>query len=189
MITSSRYEVTVPPEHGVSCGLFQQRDNGQKAGTAYLQISVRDSRDYDSLSPALLKVTITEPVLAREAILTIGSNYYILDGKTEISDASPYIKNDRSFFPIRVMARALGVTDENIKWDAATQTVTLIKGSNTVEFTVGKKSYKHNGKTLSMDVEAENVLGRVYLPARYVSEALGGEIVWDSATKTLTIRS
>lgn len=187
---TSRYEVTVPAEYTEYLAAYSSNEiMGKKAGTAYLQISVRNSRDYDNLSPALLKVTITEPVLAREAILTIGSNYYILDGKTEISDASPYIKNDRSFFPIRVMARALGVTDENIKWDAATQTVTLVKGSDTVEFTVGKKSYKHNGKTLSMDVEAENVLGRVYLPARYVSEALGGEIVWDSATKTLTIRS
>jgi hypothetical protein len=127
--------------------------------------------------------------LAREAILTIGKSSYILDGKTETSDAIPYIKNGRSFFPLRVIAKALGVTDKNIKWDSASQTATLIKGSDTVEFTVGKKTYKHNGTTLTMDVQAENVSGRIYLPARYVSDALGGEIEWNNTAKSLTIRS
>ena len=168
---------------------FNNEVRGKKVGNAYIEISVRNSRDYDNLSPALLKVTITEPVLAREAILTIGKNSYTLDGKRETSDAVPYIKNGRSFFPLRVMGKVLGVTEKNIKWDSATQTATLIKNSDTVEITVGQKYYKHNGKTLSMDVQAENVLGRIYLPARYVSDALGGEIEWNGITKTLIIKS
>lgn len=187
---TSRYEITVPAEYTDFLAAYSNNEiMGKKAGNAYLEISIRNSRDYDNLSPALLKVTITEPVFAREAILTIGKNSYTLDGKRETSDAVPYIKNGRSFFSLRVMAKVLGVTEKNIKWDSATQTATLIKDSDTVEITVGQKSYKHNGITLSMDVQAENVSGRIYLPARYVADALGGEIEWNSITKTLTIKS
>ena len=114
---TSRYEVAVPPEYADYLAAYSSNEIlGKKAGDAYIEISIRNSRDYENLSPALLKVTITEAVLAREAILTIGKSSYILDGKTETSDAIPYIKNGRSFFPLRVIAKALGVTDKNIKW-------------------------------------------------------------------------
>lgn len=187
---SSSFEVYVPDEYSSYLTTYSDKQiRGNKTGTAYINISISNSRDYDNLSAATLKVTITEPKVSREAVLTIGSNYYILDGKTETSDATPYIKSDRSFFPIRVIAKALGVTDGNIKWDSITNTATLTKGSDTVEFIVGKEYYKQNGVTLYMDVQAENVNGRVYLPARYVSDALGGEIEWNNFTKSLTIKT
>ena len=159
----------------------------RKAGTAYLDITIRDGSQYNNLSPAKVKITITQAAASREAILTIGSNFFVLDGKTDTFDAVPYIKNDRSFFPIRIVARSLGVAEQDIKWDAATQTVTLKKGSDTVAFTVGKNYYKLNGVILYMDVTTENSNGRVFLPVRYVSDALGGEISWNNFTKSITI--
>lgn len=186
----SSFEVSVPEEYRSYLTAYSNKEiKAHKTGTAYIEISISNSRDYENLSPARLKVIITEPIVKREAILTIGSNYYILNGKTEISDAIPYLRNDRSFFPIRVIAKALGVLDEDIKWDTLTSTAILKKGSDTVEFTVGQKYYRQNGVILYMDVEAENVNGRVYLPARYVSDALGGEIEWNNSTKSLTIKS
>lgn len=187
---TTNFEVTVPDEYRSYLTAYSDRQiKGNKVGTAYIEISIANSRDYDNLSAAKVKVIITEAKNTREAILTIGSNYYVLDGKTQMSDSTPYLKNDRSFFPIRVIAQALGVTGDNIKWDSITNTATLIKGAEKVEFTVGQGSYKHNGVTLYMDVQAENVAGRVYLPARYVSDALGGEIEWNNSTKSLTIKS
>ncbi|MEJ1730894.1 hypothetical protein SMA90_31685, partial [Escherichia coli] len=54
---TSRYEVTVPAEYTDYLAAYSSNEiMGKKVGTAYLQISVRDSRDYDNLSPALLKV-------------------------------------------------------------------------------------------------------------------------------------
>ncbi len=187
---TAHYEITVPAEYADY--LIAHADNeirGTKTGEAFLKISIRNSRDYDQLLPALLKVTITAPVLAREAVLTIGTNKYTVDGRVKTADAVPYIKNGRSFFPIRVMAEVLGVTEKNIKWDAATKTVTLIKDDQIMGVTMGKSYYHQNGITKPMDVQAENVEGRIYLPARYVTESLGGQIEWDGDTKTLTIRS
>ncbi len=187
---SSSFEVIVPDSYRDYLTAYSDRTlRADKMGTAYIDISIANSRDYRNLSPARIKVEITAAKTKREAILTIGSNYYILDGKTETSDATPYLKDDRSFFPIRVISKALGVTDNNIKWDSLTNTVTLIKGNDTVEFTVGRKIYRQNSVSMDMDVSPENINGRVYLPARYVSDALGGEIEWDNLTKSLTITS
>lgn len=187
---SSNFEVSVPDEYRSELTAYSDRQiKGNKEGTGYIEISIANSRDYDNLSPARVRVIITKAKTIREAVLTIGSNYYVLDGVTKISDATPYLKNDRSFFPIRLIAEALGVTNENIKWDPITNTATLIKGTDKVEFTVGKDNYKQNGVTLFMDVKPENHSGRVYLPARYVTEALGGEIEWNNSTKSLTIKT
>lgn len=187
---TSRYEATVPAAYADYLEAYANNEiKGKKVGTAYLEISIRNSRDFKNLSAARLPVKITEPLREREAVLTIGTNRYTLDGKTELSDAVPYIRGGRSFFPLRVMAMVMGVTEKNIKWDPLTRTATLIKGDDVAEFTVGKDYYKHNGTTLLMDARAENILGRIYLPARYVAEALGGEIEWDGETKTLTIKS
>jgi len=38
-----------------------------------------------------------------------------------------------------------------------------------------------------MDVKATMVNGRVLVPARFLAEALGAEVAWDAATKTVTI--
>ncbi|NLJ55599.1 MAG: hypothetical protein GX334_00960 [Firmicutes bacterium] len=187
---TSRYEITVPSEYTAYLTAHADHEiRGVKTGEAYLEVSIRNSREYDQLLPALLKVTITAPVLAREAILTIGTNKYTVDGQVKIADAVPYIKEGRSFFSIRVMAGVLGVTEENIKWDADTKTVTLLKGDQIMGVTMGKNFYYHNGITKPMDVQAENVKNRIYLPARYVTESLGGQIEWDEATKMLVIRS
>lgn len=188
-ITSS-FEVIIPDSYKDYLTAYSDRTlRADKLGTAYIDITISNSRDYKNLSAARVKVVITEAKATRKAMLTIGSNYYVLDGKTETSDATPYLKDDRSFFPIRVISKALGVTDNNIKWDSITNTVTLIKGNDTVEFTVGRKIYKQNSVSMDMDVSPENINGRVYLPARYVSDALGGEIEWDNNTKSLTITS
>ena len=59
-----------------------------------------------------------------------------LDGQ-EISfpDAKPFIdKLDRTLVPIRFVSEAMGA---EVSWDNDTQTVTIIKGNNTITYTIG----------------------------------------------------
>mgnify|MGYP000893562554 CR=1 FL=1 len=46
---------------------------------------------------------------------------------------------------------------------------------------------KVNDKNIIMDVAPEVVNGRTFLPARWVAEALGYQVLWDSFSKTITI--
>ena len=96
-------------------------------------------------------------------------------------DTAPYIKDGRTFVPVRYLSNALGVAGENIYWNATTQEVTLAEpGLPKVQLTVGKIGVKSNGQPLpNVDVAPEVVPpGRTTLPARFVAEALGYKVKW-----------
>ena len=57
-------------------------------------------------------------------------------------------------------------------------------------FTIGKTTYTVNGVEKTLDVAPYTKAGRTYLPVRFVAEAVGvssDSIIWDDATKTVTI--
>ena len=87
------------------------------------------------------------------------------------------------------MGMAMGIIgDENIVWDAATQTAKLIKDGITVEVTVGASVIKvtKNGVTTetAIDAPAQNKNNRVYLPFRAVFEAFGYSVEYANGTIT-----
>ncbi|MCL6560961.1 MAG: copper amine oxidase N-terminal domain-containing protein, partial [Firmicutes bacterium] len=49
-------------------------------------------------------------------VFTINSTTYTVNGVEKTMDAAPYIKNDRTFIPVRYAAEACGVTADNIMY-------------------------------------------------------------------------
>ncbi|MGE5454395.1 MAG: copper amine oxidase N-terminal domain-containing protein, partial [Methylocystaceae bacterium] len=97
------------------------------------------------------------------------------------------IKAGRTYMPIRFLGYAMGLTDDDIVWDEATQKVTMTKGEKVVELTVGSTTITVNGEAKTMDVAPEITGGRTMLPARYVAEGLGYVVGWDAGTQTVLI--
>ena len=60
-------------------------------------------------------------------VVTIDAPSMTVNGKTVALDSPAIIENGRTYLPVRAIANALGVANENIKWDAATSTATLTK--------------------------------------------------------------
>ena len=114
----------------------------------------------------------------------VGSNIYTVNGVNKVMDASPYIKGDRTYVPMRYMAETLGA---EVVWDQTAQTVTLTKGDTVVVFTIGSTTYTVNGESAVADVAPEITSDRTMLPARYAAEALGAVVGWDQATQTVII--
>ena len=52
---------------------------------------------------------------------------------------------------------------------------------------IGKKEYELDGKTLQMDTAALLQEGRTFVPARYVAEAFGATVRWDSTVRTVYV--
>ncbi len=117
----------------------------------------------------------------------IDSNIYQLNGVSKVMDVAPYIKGDRTYVPVRYLAYALGVAEDGVVWDEASQKVTLTKGDNVVELTIGSTTITVNGEAQTMDVAPEIVNNRTMLPARYVAEGLGYVVGWDPGTRTVLI--
>lgn len=149
-------------------------------------------KDYNLVSSnPIAKLTIGKVVseaTVPASAFVIGSTTYTVDGVEATMDVAPFISGDRTYMPIRYVAYALGITDANILWDQASQTVTLMKGDKVVQLTVGSTQLLINGAAITMDVAPMNVdPGRVCLPIRFVAQAFGAEVSWDAATQTVTI--
>lgn len=117
--------------------------------------------------------------------------YTVKEGDTETvqtMDVSPYIKNDRTYMPVRYVANSLGVSDENISWDDPTQTVTITKDKKVVKLTVGDPVMLIGDGQVQMDVVPEIIPpGRTMLPLRYVAEGLGADVEWDEKNQEVVI--
>lgn len=121
------------------------------------------------------------------AAFVIGSTTYTVDGVEQTMDVAPYIKDGRTYLPVRYVANALGVDNNNIMWDSASGTATMIKGDKVVQVKVGSKDMIINGATIAMDAAPEIKDGRTMLPFRWIAWAFGASVEWDSATQTVTI--
>jgi hypothetical protein len=112
------------------------------------------------------------------------------DFVTPAGEQDPYINGDgRTMVPIRFVGNALGVNDNNITWKADNQTATVNKDGVSIEITVGKRYITTNGTQVQMDTAAELTEGRLFIPARYISEALGARVEWDGAKNRIYILS
>lgn len=121
------------------------------------------------------------------ASFVIGSTTYNVGGVEMTMDVAPYVKDGRTFLPVRYVAQALGVADANILWDAASQKVTLIKNGTVVQLTIGSNVLLLNGAAITMDVAPELTSDRTMLPIRFIAQAFGANVGWDEATQTVTL--
>ncbi|HEY8343298.1 MAG TPA: copper amine oxidase N-terminal domain-containing protein, partial [Calditerricola sp.] len=121
-------------------------------------------------------------------VFTVDNTKYTVNGVEKTADVAPYIKDGRTFLPVRYVAEALGVSSDNILWDAATKTVTLFKGDRVVKLKIGSKVLYVNGTAINMDVAPEIKDGRTMLPLRWVGTALGVTVEWDEEARTVTVK-
>lgn len=118
------------------------------------------------------------------------------------SDAQTVVKDGRTLVPLRAVAEAM---DADVKWNEREKAVVLTKEASDVVYdgkTYDKVSFisemkigsfgvrikmLHDGNEVynvkkEMDIRAQNIDGRVYVPARYVGYALGYETEWKDNT-------
>lgn len=88
-------------------------------------------------------------------------------------------KGNRTLYPMRELSEILGA---EVKWDEETKTASAVLGDNSVEFTVNRASYLKNGEKRVMDAVPvlDELTESVYVPLRYMAEALGYNVEWRS---------
>ena len=111
--------------------------------------------------------------------LQIGSRIVNVDNEAVIYDAAPVIRNDRTLVPIRIITEALG---GKVDWNGAAKEVTLSINDKEIKMTIGKMLEKYGVAPVIID-------GRTFVPVRFVADELGANVVWDDATKTVTIKT
>lgn len=89
----------------------------------------------------------------------------------------PVVINDRTLVPVRFIAESFGA---DVSWDDQAKQATVKLGSDTIIVPLGKAAISVNGTEQAIDVEAQIIENRTFLPLRAVSEALGKNVLWDS---------
>lgn len=111
-------------------------------------------------------------------------NIAYADGETisidsENENVYPYIKENRTFIPLRFISERMGT---EVEWDAETKTVTLKKDGRTMILKPGETQYSIDGEVKEMDVSAEIKENRTFVPVRFVAESFSKYVVWEDET-------
>lgn len=119
----------------------------------------------------------TDPRLESAVILKTNSPRALVRGRLSEIDADssvvPYIKEGRALVPLRFTAEALQAT---VDWNADARLITVSKGSQQIQFTLGETSYRKDGTVYASPVAPLIRNGRTLLPLRTLSEAFGYQV-------------
>lgn len=131
-----------------------------------------------------VKVTYTAPKTGTVIVLTVGTDVVTVDGKATSIDAAPEIINSRTFVPIRFIAETFGA---DVEYLAETQGITITLGDSTIGLQIGNATAVIDGNIVSLPAAPYIKNGRTMVPLRVISDAFGGDVVWDAALRTITI--
>lgn len=146
---------------------------------------MKKSKKYLVLFLSFLLLLSTVNVFAvRHNKKDIPLNGIIVNDHIVYSDVYPYIKNNRTYVPIRFIAEELGY---DVKWDGANRKVTMTNDGTTVELTIGSNKMMVNGKTVLLDAPAEIRDDRTFVPLREIAEAFGEKVDYSKDYKAVYI--
>ncbi|RHW39959.1 hypothetical protein D1B33_03680 [Lysinibacillus yapensis] len=125
------------------------------------------------------------------AATKVGKNLYvkndveiIINGET-IKFNDPILNQSGStLLPMRDFYEAIGAT---VTWSKQSQTATSYKNGRSVALTIDSKRALVDGTSVTMNVAPIMYKYRTYVPLRFVSENLDGQVIWNQAAQSVTI--
>ncbi|MBQ3427345.1 MAG: copper amine oxidase N-terminal domain-containing protein [Clostridia bacterium] len=108
------------------------------------------------------------------------------------SENKPFIMNDRTLVPLRPIFEAMGIAEENIKWNPDEKKATFSDGVTECTFVNDSETVTRTGvdgdiKTISLDVPATIYNGNFYIPLRAFCNLWDMVIDWDNATRSVYV--
>ncbi len=136
---------------------------------------------------AMVLITLMTLILGFETVGAYEIPLRVVVNNQQVSfpDEQPFIDGSgRTQVPVRFVSQALGA---RVEWDGGSRTVALSLGEKKAAFVIGNREYTVDGQRQQMDTAALLKGDRTFVPARFVSEALGATVRWDSAVRTVYI--
>jgi len=126
------------------------------------------------------------PVRAGNVVIqmTIGSTKAYVNSKEVILDQPPVIENGRTLVPFRFIGEAIGA---KIDWDPVKKTVSYVLEDTNIILTIGSTTAFVNSVATKLDVAPKILSGRTMVPVRFITEAIGAKVDWDSKTRMVTV--
>jgi len=116
----------------------------------------------------------------------------IINGELQKYTDVPLSVSQRTMLPLRELLTQLGVQndDDHIIWDNTEKSITIYKDDIKIQLKEGDTVAYVNDLPVTLDVPPFGYVKnqRIYIPARFVAQALGKNVVWDGTTKTVLIK-
>jgi hypothetical protein len=156
------------------------------------RIMQRKLRVLSLLSTAVLSTAIAlhVPVSASAAGTTVvqapASNdiKLTLNGKEYKPKVAPFMERGTMYLPIRDIGELLGTL---VSWNAAAKTVSMNYPNLTIKLSYGSMTATVNGKSVALTAPLRSVDGRIFVPLRFFSEAVGVAVDWEDSIKTVSM--
>ena len=99
-------------------------------------------------------------------------------------EVSPINQNGRVLVPMRSIFEQLGAT---VNYNSLNQSIVATKGQTVIRMALGSRNAMVNSLLVTLDRPARAYYGRTLVPLRFVSEALGANVDYNSNTRTVLI--
>ncbi|MFR9712381.1 copper amine oxidase N-terminal domain-containing protein [Paenibacillus sp. MB22_1] len=114
-----------------------------------------------------------------------------VDGKTvKFPDEKPYFENNRVLIPIRFVSEALGAKVDYKKETTGSRVERVVYvelNGKMIRMPVNSDTVLVGDTIVKLDVPARLQGSRVFVPLRFVSEALGATVNWNQSNKLVSI--
>ena len=136
-----------------------------------ISMDPKDPENYEELGAVLIEEEPADPVV-------------FCDGRRLRPDAPPVIRENRTLIPVRAITEALGAT---VEWNEAEQTVNINRGETSIQLQVRNRVAQVNGAPVELESPAEINGSRVFVPLRFISQALKSEVNYYPEGRIVTV--
>ncbi|WP_162862489.1 copper amine oxidase N-terminal domain-containing protein [Acetivibrio cellulolyticus] len=145
----------------------------------------KDNTYYTSTKPFKLdnsKVTDISNIIFEIGNPKMTINNRVRKNIDQDSKIVPIIKDSRTLLPVRAFVEELGGT---VLWDATKQQVKITYKDKNIVFTLGSNEVTINNNKIYMDVTAQVINQRSFIPLRFLSETMGFDVQWDKSNTNI----
>lgn len=119
-------------------------------------------------------------------ILFIGKQTAFKNNVPILLDVPPQIYKGRTIVPLRFISESFGA---EVSWEAETSTIRIYYPILNIYITlqINNTTARIDKKVVKLDIPPMIVQGRTLIPLRFISEAFGAQVDWDSIEQKITI--
>lgn len=182
-ITSNEGFVDISPKTVRDKGTVKISIRGGRlpSGTSHKANVVILPKSVCQLAQIQLTVTTDEKMTME---LWAGSKTPTINGIKTTMDVPAQIIGGSTMVPIRFVSESFGA---DVTWNQYTKTITITRIDRQIILTVGKQTASIDGKEATLARPPVVVGGRTLVPLRFISEAFGAKVEWNSDEKKVTI--
>ncbi|MCT4618988.1 MAG: TolC family protein [Marinisporobacter sp.] len=133
--------------------------------------------------PTELEATLTE-----EINIIIGNDEYKQGNIVKTFNVAPYMQGEIPMLPLDFAVELAGMKKKNMEWDDQKKIMTIFKGNEIIQLTLGNAMISENGNKVDIGIAPEMKNETVMVPIAFINKVLGTKANWNSVSKTISIK-